>query len=103
MSGFDKEAKAFLIQYDRLGFEHKSSFADFPDAAQVRIVIPLAEWIYCQHNNPLMPFSTWQKLVIALAGAFLRWCSDPGNPERWQTMIELRVDIDEEDGWIKDY
>src|SRR5271166_2268341 len=88
---FAKEAVAFLNGYDNLRLDKRDSFADLPEnKAAVRALIGQAEWLGIQRTNPFTEFTLPQLVLMDLADSFLRWCSDPGNPARWEALFDLR-------------
>jgi hypothetical protein len=97
---FATEARAFLLQYDRLKLPERSSFQDLPDKSSVRVVMSLAEEMSIQRPNPLRDFNLPELLTIDLADNFLKWCSDPTDPAKWSVLFDLRASLEdvEDDG-----
>ena len=88
------ERDAFVAAWDRLGMADRKSFADFPDGADVRPALSQAEFVACQRDNPLRDFTINDLHAIDLADSFIRWATDPGNPERWREMFTCRFEMD---------
>jgi hypothetical protein len=100
MDMFAHEATAFLNGFDLLKMDQRDSFADLPDKAKVRLLITQAEFLAVQRTSPFQDLTLPQLLVIDFADHWLRWCADPTNPARWETLFDLRgalEDLEDDD------
>ena len=70
---FEREARSFVAQWDRLRLPAQKGFADLPEAEAARPVISHAEWVRDRRSNPFRDFTIPELLVIDLADEFLRW------------------------------
>jgi hypothetical protein len=93
---FAAEAVAFVNGFDNLQLDARKNFADLPDKASVRRVMAQAEWFRDQRGNVFLDFTLPQLVLIDLADAFLKWCSEPTNPARWDELFDFRYWLDTE-------
>ncbi len=90
---FATEARCFVAAWDRLNLVGRKSFADFPDAAEVRPLKSHSWYFVTQRHNPFRDHSPSDLWVIKLAEEFRRWCDDPGNPRWWSEMFGARWEL----------
>jgi hypothetical protein len=94
------EGRAFVAGFDNLGLASRSSFADLPPEAQVRALVPAAQFLQVQLSNPGLDLTLPQLLLIDLASAFLRWIEHPHNRACWDDMFAARVEVDPPPPWV---
>ena len=96
---FPAMARTFVNAWDRLSLVSRKSFSDFPSPAEVSPVCDVADVLYLQNGNIFRDFTIPDQVAVDLAGSFLSWMADPGNPARWETQFRLRWQLHDDDSY----
>lgn len=92
---FAQQARAFVLQLDRLNLWGRKNYQDFPDdtdKSKVRVLLPQAEFLSMQRTNVLKDFTLPELLILDLGDAFLRWAADLSMP-RFMELLDARLEV----------